>query len=93
MEVRLSSEQESFIEQNVRAGRFASADDAIRAAVELLEEHERELDELRAGVDAGDEDYAQGRYTEHTIESTPELFEELRRGSRAYRDQKAALRR
>lgn len=42
MEVHLRPEQEAFILQRVRTGRFATADDAVREAVSLLEEREGE---------------------------------------------------
>ena len=40
MEVHLTPHQEAFIEQRVSNGRFATADDALQAAVSLLEERE-----------------------------------------------------
>jgi putative addiction module CopG family antidote len=40
MEVHLSPEQEAFIVQRIRAGRFTSADEALQEAVCLLEEQE-----------------------------------------------------
>jgi putative addiction module CopG family antidote len=40
MEVHLSPEQEAFIQQRVRTGRFATADKAVQEAVCLLEEQE-----------------------------------------------------
>ena len=40
MEVHLSPEQEAFIQQRVRAGRFTTADKAVQEAVALLEEQE-----------------------------------------------------
>lgn len=91
MEVNLSPEQAAFIEQIVRAGRFASADEAIREALGLLEEHERDLEEIRAGVDEGDRDYAEGRFTEYTDETLPQLFEEIRREGRALLEKRQAV--
>ena len=40
MEVHLSPEQEAFIQQRVRIGRFTTADQAVQEAVPLLEEQE-----------------------------------------------------
>jgi len=40
MEVHLSPEQEAFIQQRIRTGRFTTADQAVQAAVSLLEEQE-----------------------------------------------------
>ena len=91
MEVNLLPEQVAFIEQNVKAGRFASSDEAIREALEMLEEHERKLEELRAAIDESDADYAAGRYTEWTDETLPELFEQIKREGRALRETRAGL--
>ena len=41
MEIRLSPELAAVVEQDVAAGRFASAEEYVAAAVELL--HEREM--------------------------------------------------
>lgn len=40
MEVHLSLRQEAFIQRRVRDGRFANSDEAVQAAVALLEEQE-----------------------------------------------------
>ena len=40
MEVHLTPEQEAFIQQRISIGRFATADDALREAVALLEDQE-----------------------------------------------------
>jgi putative addiction module CopG family antidote len=41
MEVHLTPDQEAFIRQRISTGRFATADEALQAAVSLLEERER----------------------------------------------------
>jgi len=41
MEVHLKPEQEIFIQHSVREGTFATLDEAVQAAVDLLEERER----------------------------------------------------
>ena len=90
MEVHLTPQQVAFIERNVRSGRFASNDDAVRAAVELLTQHESRMEELRAAVDESDDDIANGRYTEYTDETLPQLVEQLKREGRTLRDSKRA---
>jgi len=40
MEVHLTPDQEVFIQQRVRDGRFATADEAVQLAVSLLRERE-----------------------------------------------------
>jgi putative addiction module CopG family antidote len=40
MEVQLTPDQEAFIQRHVRNGRFATANDAVREVLSLLEERE-----------------------------------------------------
>ena len=48
MEVHLTPDQEAFIEQRVRVGRFATADEAVQVAVSLLREREGDSGAERA---------------------------------------------
>jgi putative addiction module CopG family antidote len=75
MEVHLTPEQQAFIEQGVRKGRFASSDDAVREAMTLLEARERERAFVREGLD----DLEAGRYEEYTDETLHELFDGIKR--------------
>lgn len=55
--VTLPPELEAFIEERVAAGRFATAGDAVREGLRLLEEREQEreavLNELRHEIEIG----------------------------------------
>ncbi|MBL28521.1 MAG: type II toxin-antitoxin system ParD family antitoxin [Rhodospirillaceae bacterium] len=61
MKVALDSHGDQIVSDLVAEGRFASADEAVRAALRLLEQNEharrermQELDqEIRAGLDSG----------------------------------------
>jgi antitoxin ParD1/3/4 len=44
-----------FIERQVRAGRFDSASDVVRAGLRLLEEHELKIERLRAALIEGEQ--------------------------------------
>jgi antitoxin ParD1/3/4 len=48
----------SFIEMQVRGGRYGTASDVVRAGLRLLEEHEGKVralqDALRAGLESGE---------------------------------------
>ena len=59
--VSLGNHFESFIDQRVEAGRFASASDAVRAGLRLLEQEETKLDLLRKTLAIGERELDQGK--------------------------------
>ena len=59
-------EADAIIARQVAKGNFATAEEVVRAGVQLLEEHEAELEELRKLIDEGDTAYARGEYTTYT---------------------------
>ena len=75
MEVQLSRDHEAFIARSVQAGRFSSADEALREAVELLERRETELQGIRVFVQEGLDDLDAGNYEDFTDENLRELFD------------------
>ena len=52
--VSLGDHFTSFVDENVRSGRYASASDVIRAALRLLEEREARLEQVRAALKEGE---------------------------------------
>jgi antitoxin ParD1/3/4 len=44
-----------FIDRQIEAGRYGSADEVVRAALELLEEQEAKLDALRGALIEGEQ--------------------------------------
>jgi antitoxin ParD1/3/4 len=70
--VTLGEHFESFIAHQIDAGRFASASEAIRAGLRLLEEHEMKLQALRKALQEGEE----SGFTDYSLEG---LLQELDR--------------
>ena len=52
--ISLGSHFESFIKERVESGRYASASDAVRAGLRLLEEDEAKLEMLRGTLAKGE---------------------------------------
>jgi antitoxin ParD1/3/4 len=80
--VTLPPELEAFIEERVAAGRFATAGDAIREGLRLLEEREQAresvLAELRQQIEIGVEQARAG-----ALRDGAAFFEQLRRKLRS----------
>jgi antitoxin ParD1/3/4 len=68
-------EVDAIIERQVAAGKFATGEDIVRAGVQLPEEHEAELEELRKLIDEGDADIAAGRI--HRYADAGELTDDI----------------
>ena len=68
-------EADAIIARQVANGNFATADEAVRAGVQLLEAQEAELQELRKLIDEGDASIAAGRI--HRYASAEELTQDI----------------
>ena len=53
--IELSPQTEALIRKKVKQGLYANADEAIAAAVRLLDEHDRHVTRLREAIAAGEE--------------------------------------
>jgi antitoxin ParD1/3/4 len=71
MTITLTAEAEALIQQKVQSGLYANPEEAIEAAVRLLDEHDRRLQRLRTAIAEGEEGEA--------IPWTPELMDQLAR--------------
>ena len=59
--VSLGDHFESFVDERVKAGRYASVSDAVRAGLRLLEREEAKLDRLRQTLANGENQLDQGQ--------------------------------
>lgn len=59
--ISLGDHFESFVDERVSSGRFASASDAVRAGLRLLEREETKLDVLRKTLAVGESQLDQGK--------------------------------
>ena len=67
MTLSITSEIEQRITIQLNSGRYQSADEVILAALELLEQREQKLVELRKQIDIGAEQITQGKVTDGEI--------------------------
>lgn len=59
--VSLGAHFTDFVDERVKAGRYASVSEAVRAGMRLLEQEEIKLDLLRKTLTAGEAELDQGR--------------------------------
>ena len=67
MDITLKPEVEQFIQAQIASGRFASAEDVINEAFQLLQERERRIEELRQKIAVGTEQIAKGQVTDGEV--------------------------
>ncbi|MCH7801231.1 MAG: type II toxin-antitoxin system ParD family antitoxin [Chloroflexi bacterium] len=71
------NEREELIKRKVSSGVYESRDDVIDAALRLLDERDKHLEDLRAKVRMGIKQIENGDFVEYTDENLHELFEEI----------------
>lgn len=76
MNVSLTPELEAFVEQTVKSGRYASASEAVREGLRLLEEREAKFLRLKRDIEDG---IASGEGREFT----EDVAEEIKAAGRA----------
>jgi Arc/MetJ-type ribon-helix-helix transcriptional regulator len=84
MEIRPTPEQEELIRQAIDAGRFESAEDAVKEALSIWEQRERAaaLAEFRATLDAAETSIGLGEGIPITRQSMQDLAAEVKRRGR-----------
>ncbi len=82
MEVQLTSDQKAFVRQAIQSGRLQREEDAVKEALSLWEERERERAEILAALDEAEAslDLGEGRII--TQESMRELAQDVKQRGR-----------
>jgi putative addiction module CopG family antidote len=83
MEVQFTPDQRAFVRQAIESGRLRHEDDAVREALRLWEERERNRAEILAAVDEAEASIARGEGRPITQDSMRELAAEVKRRGRA----------
>ncbi|MCL6708420.1 type II toxin-antitoxin system ParD family antitoxin [Pseudomonas sp. R2.Fl] len=60
----LGAHWENFIDEQVKSGRYTSADEVVRKALKGLEEQDRKLEELRRQIDEGWQQAERGEFAD-----------------------------
>jgi putative addiction module CopG family antidote len=82
MDVRLTPDQEAFIRDAIKTGRFSRAEDAVQEALSLWEERERARAEILAAVDMAEASLTRGEGRTITPQSMRELADEVQQRGR-----------
>jgi putative addiction module CopG family antidote len=70
----LPADVSAYIQSELRAGKYQSADELVTAALRERRDREQQLAELRAKIDEGIQDFARGDYIEIAGEAAHEAF-------------------
>jgi Arc/MetJ-type ribon-helix-helix transcriptional regulator len=82
MQIELSEEQQEFVRRAVESGRVRREEDAIKQALDLWVERERNRDEILAAIDVAEAELARGEEIVLTKESMRDLFEDVKHRGR-----------
>jgi putative addiction module CopG family antidote len=83
MEIELTEDQKAFVQQGIESGRYRDAEDAIRNALALWEERERQRMEIIFAVSLSEAEIARGESTViETYEDSVRLAEEIKQEGR-----------
>ena len=82
MALQITPQLEEKISRLVTEGRYANANEVVEHAMELLEEYDEQLTELRAKLQEGLDDIENGRVVEYTPDFMQRLIAESEEDAR-----------
>ena len=89
MNISLTTELDSFVQEKVESGLYHSASEVIRAGLRLLKEQdalrEVRLEQLRKDINLGIEQIERGDYTDHADDELPALADTIKAEGRRRR--------
>jgi Arc/MetJ-type ribon-helix-helix transcriptional regulator len=88
MQVDFTPAQLEFVQRAIASGRFGCEEDAVKEALALWEERERERVEILAALDEAEADLSGGRYRDYNQESSSQLAQDLKVEARSPRHRK-----
>jgi len=82
MNISLTPELDSYVQQKVQTGMYHSASEVIHEGLRLLREQDQirqaRLTQVRQDVDLGADQIARGEYTEYTAATVKDLAAEIK---------------
>ncbi len=92
MQVYLDPKHEAMVRAKVESGEYADASDVVTDALQLMDAHDRRIQELRADVAEGFAQVERGESVELTPERMDSIMERARENARKGKPVKDAVR-
>ena len=83
MDIHLTPDQQAFAQDAIESGRLGNEADAVKEALSLWEQRERNRAEMLAGVDTAESSLARGLGRPVTQESMQQLADDAKQRGRA----------
>jgi len=82
MHINLSPEIENYIQHKVNSGFYGNASEVVRAAIRRLRDEDEKLEALRAAIQIGDDQIAQGKCEPYSSVLMTELMRQALENSK-----------
>lgn len=74
----LPDQLDQFVQNQIATGKYGSAEEVLCAALRLLRDRDRRLDELRRDVQVGLDQLQRGEFTDYSEDSLKSFLEEVK---------------